>query len=369
MKRKVSAKAISARQQSPSGLSFNDNMTKTRTAADDKNEARFFEYSRDLLCIADLSGFFLHLNPAWTHKLGWSNKYLKSEPFIEFVHPEDRHATLSELESLHAGNETIWFENRYRRSDGAHIWLNWNAHAMADDDFIYATARDVTRQKELEHEILAIADTEKQSLGRELHDGVCQSLAGLSALTLTLAKQLSSGSCAKYAPSAAEISALLVEAIEQTRNVARDLYSPGLSQEKFLDAVTTIASHTNKLFNVNCKVVATNAIPTISNQLKHHLLRIVQESINNAVTHGKARNITIDLSTPDNLVRLQIIDDGIGIDSAKSDSSGIGLHIMNYRARLIRATLDVGPGVSGGTSVVCCFQLTSTNDLTEKGLK
>jgi len=205
------------------------------------NEARFFGLSRDLLCIADLNGYFLHLNPAWTTKLGWSKDYLKSKPFLEFVHPEDCESTLSEVNSLAQGRETIRFENRYQHRDGSYRWLSWNSYVRIEEQRIYATARDVTHQKQLEREILTIADTERQRFGRELHDGVCQSLAGLAALCTTLSRQLASGSESEHADVAKEIATKLVETNHQTRHIGRELYSPGLNEKHLDHAVSAIA--------------------------------------------------------------------------------------------------------------------------------
>ena len=88
---------------------------------------------------------------------------------------------------LAGGAPTIAFENRYRRKDGPYRWLQWNARSLPDRRLIYATARDVTDRKRLEREILDIGDREKERLGRELHDGLCQNLAGSAALARKLA--------------------------------------------------------------------------------------------------------------------------------------------------------------------------------------
>ena len=100
------------------------------------------------------------------------------------MHPDDRDATLAALGTLAEGEESVFeFENRYRHRDGSYRWLRWNARPLPGRRRIYATARDVTRQKRLEREILEIVDREKERLGRELHDGLCQTLAGIAALS------------------------------------------------------------------------------------------------------------------------------------------------------------------------------------------
>jgi PAS domain S-box-containing protein len=110
----------------------------------------FFTLSLDLMCIAGFDGYFKHLNSAWENVLGFSHEELLAQPFIQFVHPEDRAATLIELERLTAGTDTINFENRCLCQDGSYKWLLWRSKTSLDKQLIYAIGRDVTVQK---HEI------------------------------------------------------------------------------------------------------------------------------------------------------------------------------------------------------------------------
>lgn len=106
---------------------------------------RFFETSLDLLAISTTDGHFIDVNPRFEEVLGWSRKELTSRPFLEFVHPEDRDATRACLENNQTGDRTIrGFVNRYQCADGSYVWLKWQSRMFEDDDYIYASARDVT---------------------------------------------------------------------------------------------------------------------------------------------------------------------------------------------------------------------------------
>ena len=107
-----------------------------------------FEASADLLCVIDVNGSFLKVNPSWTRLLGWTPEELTSRPYVEFLHPDDLEATLAAWEAaLDAGLRTTNFENRYRAKDGTFHWLQWNSYTMADKGWVICNARDVTEQK------------------------------------------------------------------------------------------------------------------------------------------------------------------------------------------------------------------------------
>jgi PAS domain S-box-containing protein len=151
-----------------------------RTEQVEDEYALFFTQSLDLLCIAGFDGYFKHLNPIRTTSLGWTLEDLKAKPFLDFVHPDDRASTLAEVDRLAEGAELLCFENRYRHRDGSYLCLRWSARSVPVRQEIYATARDVTQLKRLEREVLEVVDREKEHLGRELHDGLCQTLAGIA---------------------------------------------------------------------------------------------------------------------------------------------------------------------------------------------
>lgn len=118
----------------------------------------FFMRSPDLLCIADAKGYFRRVNPALARALGYRCDELVNQKFIDFVHREDRTATLRELKKLNNGQDTISFENRYRGKNEKYHWLNWTCPAtLPASGLIYAVARDVTESKRTSDEILFLA--------------------------------------------------------------------------------------------------------------------------------------------------------------------------------------------------------------------
>ena len=130
---------------------------------------RFFTLSLDMLCIAGFDGCFRRVNPAWKRGLGYTETDLLAKPFLEFVHPDDREATVAEMEKIRAGQELIYFENRYLHRDGTLRWLMWTCDALLEQQVVYAAGRDITEQKAAQETLSSYA-RELEVSQRELGD-------------------------------------------------------------------------------------------------------------------------------------------------------------------------------------------------------
>lgn len=115
--------------------------------------ARFFELSPDLFCIADFQGYFRRVNPNFGRVLGYDESELLSRPFLDFVHPDDRAATVDEMDRITRGGDCIQFRNRYRDINGSWRWLEWTACPAPGTEIIFAVARDVTERMEIESQL------------------------------------------------------------------------------------------------------------------------------------------------------------------------------------------------------------------------
>ena len=117
---------------------------------------RIFNLSSDLIAVADFDGYFRRVNPAFERTLGYSSEELRSRPYVEFVHPDDRSRTLQVADELSHGRGAVEFENRYLRVDGSVRWLEWSARSAPGEAVLYAAARDVTERKQLQEEQAAL---------------------------------------------------------------------------------------------------------------------------------------------------------------------------------------------------------------------
>jgi PAS domain S-box-containing protein len=214
----------------------------------------------------------------------------------------------------------------------------------------------ITERRRLEHELLEITDKERRRIGLDLHDDLGQKLSGLSLMTkgleLTLAKRQ-----AAEARDAGKVHALVQEAMGHARDLARDLATLDSKKADLPAALTDLAARAKELFRIPCQFRSHKDIPPLDPAVTNQLYKIVQEAVSNAVKHGKARRIGIRLANGTDRLLLTIHNDGLPFPDHKAQFTGMGLRIMNYRANLIGASLEVKAGPKHGTRVTCSYPL------------
>ena len=312
----------------------------------------FFNQSPDLLCIAGFDGIFKRLNPAWSPLLGWTNTELQPRPFLDFVHPEDRAATLAVMDQLATGSTTISFENRYRCKDDSLKWLRWSASPLLDQQEIYASARDITHQKLLELQILAAAESEQQRISRDLHDSLGPHLAAIRFAATFLADELRQRDPAAAAD-ADRISGMAGDAVALARDLARGIFPVQLDGLGLALALEELAATTSRQTDMIVSFAESGDTRPTDPANDLHLYRIAQEALGNAAKHSAARHVTLVLHHGEKTLRLTVADDGHGLASSPRDARGMGLDSMRYRARALGGDLTIESLPGEGTIVAC----------------
>ena len=130
---------------------------------------RFFTLSLDLMAVAGFDGYFKRVNPAWSRVLGYTPAEMLAKPYMDFVHPDDRAATVEAASQANRGATIIHFENRYLHKDGTVRWLLWTAAPLAARQVVYCVAHDITDRKATE-ETLAQYARDLETSHRALED-------------------------------------------------------------------------------------------------------------------------------------------------------------------------------------------------------
>jgi len=211
--------------------------------------------------------------------------------------------------------------------------------------------RDVTERRRTARQILEAGERERQRIGQDLHDDLCQQLSGISCLGGVLAKRLDARLPAEAA-AAAEIVTLTENAVRRARDIARGLQPLELETGGLPAALHELARNVEVMFRVHCHVTcdAHAAIDDPASPIQFY--RITQEAISNAIRHGHANNVYVDLVQIEDRVILTVEDDGVGFDPA-AVAPGLGVRTMHHRARMIGATVTVERGDGAGTLVTC----------------
>lgn len=238
------------------------------------------------------------------------------------------------------------------------VWLTVTGRPLIDEQgriqggvVVYT---DISSRKMMEKQVAEISDREQRRIGQDLHDSLCQHMVGISFAAELLRDKLARKELTEAAQ-AETIAEMVNEGISQARNLARGLYPVRLEVDGLSSALEELAAHVQARNTVACQFSCDDAVLIHDEVAGNNLYRIAQEAINNALKHGHAKNISVGLGAVEDEVTLTIKDDGIGFPETLEGANGMGLHIMNYRAKMIGAFLDIRRGAGGGTIVICSF--------------
>jgi PAS domain S-box-containing protein len=324
---------------------------------------KFFSMTLDLLCIAGTDGYFLRLNPAWEKTLGYSLAELLSNPFLDFVHPDDVAATRYAIRTLSNQVQVVDFTNRYRRKDGAYRRMLWCAAAAGD--LIYAAARDVTERleaeaaiQEREQELQSLTgrlilgqEEERRRLACELHDDLSQRLA---ALAIEIGK---TETCIKdeQDPILKHLRSIRDQAIQiaaDVHNLSRQLHPSILEDLGLTKAVESECTRFSIREGIEVTFNAENIPATLPKDVSLSIYRIVQESLTNIAKHACARRAVVCLRASETGLQLSIRDDGLGFDPAEvRKKPGLGLSSIRERLRLVDGKHRITSEPEKGTTI------------------
>jgi len=240
---------------------------------------------------------------------------------------------------------------------GAMRKLHDDLEARAAERATKLTAEIAARER-LERELLHVSEREQRRVAHDIHDSLCQHLTGTAFASQIVAENLRSEN-SPQADNAAKVVELIEEGISLSRNLAKGLSSVETANTGLMEALEDFTSNTSELFKLSCRFECPLPFLIHDPETANHLYRITQEAVGNAIKHGQARNIVVQLEHSKAGKLLRISDDGSGIPSSHMNGSGMGFRIMSYRAELIGAKLNIRSRGISGTVVTCLLPLES----------
>ena len=229
---------------------------------------------------------------------------------------------------------------------------------------VIVTVRDITERRQLESELLEITDREQRRIGHDLHDGLGQQLTALEMKCFLLQEDLAADDLAAHRESlqkqTRQMSQALRECITVTRSLAHGLAPAVLKTDGLPGALERLAVGTRVPGKLECRLVCPGPVTITDVQTAKHLYRIAQEAVNNALKHARMRRIEIHLAHEQDVLRLQITDDGRGLPQRRKARPGMGLEVMRHRAHVIGAALEIASPPGQGVTVTCTLPLKET---------
>ncbi len=355
------------------------------------------------VCTTKPGGALDYLNARWHEFLGPTLEKLQKLGWPAVIHPDDVEETLRRWRACLDSGQNLELEHRVRNHEGEYRWHLTRSQPLRDgegkitlwistntdiDDMMQAQEElieaeqqladralqlealvaertvklssanaqllaEAEERKRLEAEVAYAVECERERLGQELHDGTVQELTGIGMILSALERKMRKGS-PEFANEAARLYLMIEDAHGNARDLAKNFYPVELEQHGLLAALESIAQRTCKKFGVFCVVQADeHSTSRLRGVGAVQLFRIAQEAVQNAAKHAQAKKIVIRLDWHDDAWLLRIEDDGIGLPGDAQLTGGMGLRIMQYRARIIQGRLTVRNNDRGGVLVSC----------------
>lgn len=331
---------------------------------------------------------------------GWMRRELKTMQIdcLDLIYPDDRPGFRVLLERLKQGQEaSSYVKCRTLHRDGSLIFCECHLSALLDADghaksILWVannvTARELAEQemhqlnsgladrvrertaelessnqelqreilarKELESELISISEREHRRVGHDLHDGVCQELSGVRFALEAISKKRRKGTVLRSQMD--QLTGAIERAVHHIRLLSRGLAPLELEGGNLAAALDELAANTGALFQVKCTVKVRGRSQRLEIEKAINLFRIAQEAIQNAIKHGDASQIRVNLDLIGG--KLAITDNGNGIKDhapAPARGNGMGLKIMRHRADSIQGEVAIERPPDGGVRVVCQF--------------
>ncbi|MDQ7065293.1 MAG: PAS domain S-box protein [candidate division KSB1 bacterium] len=320
----------------------------------EKRLRAIFENAQNAILLLNDEGLILDANPAASKLTGHELFELRQQNIQQWVPPPDlrffkRGWKLFKQNGYAQGSLTLNLKNNEP------LVVEYKAIAEIIPGIHLVLVGDVTERNLQEKAILEFTDRERINIGREIHDGLGQYLTGMELLAKALAKKLERKGLMEEQKNATELLALAEKVSHQVSIIASGLPEALIESTDIHQIFSDYSKFIEDTFHVKCDFTCTEPFVIKNTLLITQLFRIAQEAIHNAIKHGQANQISIELKRKNGNYLLEISDDGVGIPSNIEEAMGVGIRSMIYRARTLHGTINFLKNTSGGTLIQCTF--------------
>ncbi len=311
--------------------------------------------------VLDLKTDILTLSSGANNITGIESQTISLNEFKSAIIQLDKPKFKTALNNLIYREIPMQIEIRFRHFETDDI-LHLSNYGIIDNNSqkIYVVSQDITEKHKLErqfiHAFIEAQETEKQTFGEDLHDGISQILAAESMYIDVLLKKNKNGK-SDIVNHLTKIRELNLSAINEARGIAHGLMSKQLREVGLIKALENICVDYNNSKSIEFTFTHSKLDESeISKEIKIHIFRITQEVSTNIIRHSLATKAQIILTKNKlNLLLLIIKDNGVGIDfeKIKRENKGAGIQNIERRVTLLNGTLNIDTGPNQGT----CFTI------------
>ncbi|MCK9376337.1 MAG: PAS domain S-box protein [Syntrophobacterales bacterium] len=344
----------------------------------EKRFRKIFEEAAIGMCLVDMEGRLLDVNPAILNMLGFTKDEMYRKPIQELLHAGDVKASTGLFKELGLGKrDSFSRENRYRHKDGRVVWgqvtMSLLRGTSGIPQFAIAMIADITDRKQAEEDIrtyqeqlqslaseLSLTEErERRRLATDLHDHIGQALAVSKIKLGVLQKTVNIGDHAKPI---GEVRELIEQMIKDTRSLTFELSLPVLYELGFEAAVEWFAKHVRSQHGIKVDVQQDLMPIPMDDEIKVLLFRSVRELMMNIVKHAQARNARVTIRRDGDGVNIEVEDDGVGMGDVKRDSKlkgngGFGLFSIRERLHYLGGQVQMESEKGRGTRITLMVPL------------
>jgi PAS domain S-box-containing protein len=339
------------------------------------------EQASDAIAVTDVEGNLLEVNNRAVELFGYPKEELLGKHFTE-LHPQEKLERVSEAfrnavkEGSGALNDTAIL-----RKDGTAVAVDITGSVIEIEGarFVQGFFRDITERKhaeeslrqsesalrELSAQLLSAQEAERARLAGDLHDGVGQTLGSIKVRAETLLKKAMISDGEVDAESLKDLVPVIRTAMEEVRNISTELRPSTLDSLGLIATVNWFCREFKSTYeDIGVEVGTEIQEHEIPGSLKVPIFRILQEALNNVAKHSEAHSVKVYLGLKDGLIRLNIEDNGSGVDlkralSLEDGKRGFGIPSMKQRAEYSGGSLSLESTDGRGTSVQASWSITA----------
>lgn len=320
-----------------------------------RRQSELLDMASDAIIIRDFDGTIRYWNRGAERLYGFSFAEAKGKPsnqLLSTVFPKG----LGHFQSTLA-KEGVWTGEITQTTKLGRRVVVESHHQLVKQPggsvLVLVTNHDITERVSLHDEIVAAGERERERIGQNLHDGLCQLLTAARLKADSLVTRLAEHEPANVR-TVKSVATLIAQAVDEARDLARGLEPVEHLPEGLMSALQQLATNTARLFNVNCTTDCLQPVHVEDHRVATELFRIAQEAVNNAIKHSRAGTIRIRLAPEAGAGVLTITCDGSPFPKHPR-TSGMGLKTMHFRAGRIGASLEIKRGPRRGTIVRCAL--------------